>query len=121
MIEDRSSAPYMNGREVFKNAITRFPEVINEALAEQGLTAEQVDFVIPHQANLRITEAVRKRLELPEEKVISNIEKYGNTTAASIPIVLSELVDSGKVERGNLLCLAAFGSGFTWAASLLRY
>ena len=121
MIEDRSSAPYMNGREVFKNAVTRFPEVINEALQEQGLTAEQVDFVIPHQANLRITEAVRKRLGLPEEKVVSNIEKYGNTTAASIPIALSELVDSGRVERGNLLCLAAFGSGFTWAASLLRY
>ena len=121
MIDDRSSAPYMNGREVFRHAVKRFPEVINEVLAEQGFTKEQVDFVIPHQANLRITEAVRKRLELPEEKVFSNIEKYGNTTAASIPIALSELVDSGKVERGNLLCLAAFGSGFTWAASLLRY
>jgi 3-oxoacyl-[acyl-carrier-protein] synthase-3 len=121
MIDDRSSAPYMNGREVFRNAVKRFPEVINEALTEQGLTASQLDFVIPHQANLRITEAVRKRLELPEEKVVSNIEKYGNTTAASIPIAFSELVESGRVERGNLLCLAAFGSGFTWAASLLRY
>ena len=121
MIEDRSSAPYMNGREVFRHAITRFPEVINEALAKQGLTADQVDFVIPHQANLRITEAVRKRLGLPDEKVVSNIERYGNTTAASIPIALSELVESGTVQRGDLLCLAAFGSGFTWAASLLRY
>ena len=121
MIDDRSSAPYMNGREVFKHALKRFPEVINEALAEQGLTTEHVDLVIPHQANLRITEAVRKRLGLPENKVFSNIEKYGNTTAASIPIALSELVNSGRVERGNLLCLAAFGSGFTWAASLLRY
>ncbi len=121
MIDDRSSAPYMNGREVFRNAVKRFPEVINEVLVGQGFTKDQVDFVIPHQANLRITEAVRKRLELPEEKVFSNIEKYGNTTAASIPIALSELVESGNVERGNLLCLAAFGSGFTWAASLLRY
>jgi len=121
MIDDRSSAPYMNGREVFRHAITRFPEVINDLLAGQGFTADQVDFVIPHQANLRITEAVRKRLRLPDEKVVSNIEKYGNTTAASIPIALSELVASGKVARGSLLCLAAFGSGFTWAASLLRY
>jgi 3-oxoacyl-[acyl-carrier-protein] synthase-3 len=111
----------MNGREVFRNAVTRFPEVIFEALEKQGLTTDQVDYVIPHQANLRITEAVRKRLGLPEEKVISNIEKYGNTTAASIPIALSELVESGTVNRGNLVCLAAFGSGFTWAASLLRY
>ena len=121
MIEDRSTAPYMNGREVFRNAVTRFPEVIYEALEKQGLTTEEVDFVIPHQANLRITEAVRKRLGLTEDKVISNIEKYGNTTAASIPIAFSELVQAGRVERGNLVCLAAFGSGFTWAASLLRY
>jgi len=121
MIEEQSTAPFMNGREVFRNAVTRFPEVIHQALDAQGLTSDQVDYVIPHQANLRITEAVRKRLGLSEEKVISNIERYGNTTAASIPIALSELVDSGRVKRGDLLCLAAFGSGFTWAASLLRY
>lgn len=121
MIDDRSSVPYMNGREVFRHAITRFPEVIFEALDQQALKPEDVDLVIPHQANLRITEAVRKRLGLPEEKVFSNIERYGNTTAASIPIALSELTLSGRVERGDLLCLAAFGSGFTWAASLLRY
>ena len=77
--------------------------------------------VVPHQANLRITEAVRKRLELPEEKVYSNIERYGNTTAASIPIALSEVVKEGRVKRGDLVCLASFGSGFTWAASLVRY
>ncbi len=121
MIEERSTAPRMNGREVFRHAITRFPEVIYQALEKQGLTTEDVDFVIPHQANLRITEAVRKRLRLTEETVISNIEKYGNTTAASIPIAFSELVQAGRVQRGNLICLAAFGSGFTWAASLLRY
>ena len=121
MVDDGSSHPYMNGREVFRHAITRFPEVIMEALDGEGLTPDQVDVVIPHQANQRITEAVTKRLGLPREKVLSNIERYGNTTAASIPIVLSEAVKSGTVQRGSLVCLAAFGSGFTWASSLLRY
>jgi 3-oxoacyl-[acyl-carrier-protein] synthase-3 len=111
----------MNGREVFKHAVTKFPAVINEVLQAEGYTAEQVDMVIPHQANERITEAVRKRLGLPAEKVYSNIAKYGNTTAASIPIALSEAVKEGRVKRGDLVCLAAFGSGFTWGASLLRY
>lgn len=121
MIDERSTDPRMNGREVFRNAVKRFPEVINEVLSDQGIAVKDVNFVIPHQANLRITEAVRKRLGLPVDTVVSNIERYGNTTAASIPIALSELVDSGRVSRGDLLCLAAFGSGFTWAASLLRY
>jgi len=121
MVDDGSSHPHMNGREVFRNAVTRFPEVIMEALDGEGLTIDQVDVVIPHQANQRITDAVTKRLGLPREKVLSNIERYGNTTAASIPIALSEAVTSGKVQRGNLVCLAAFGSGFTWASSLLRY
>jgi 3-oxoacyl-[acyl-carrier-protein] synthase-3 len=121
MVEEESVRPVMNGREVFRNAVKRFPEVINEALAAQGLSTEQVDMVIPHQANQRITDAVRKRLGLPEEKVASNIALYGNTTAASIPIALSEAVKCGSVGRGSLVCLAAFGSGFTWGASLLRY
>lgn len=121
MVEEESIRPFMNGREVFRNAVKRFPEVIEEALATQGYSADQVDLVIPHQANQRITEAVRKRLGLPEEKVASNIARYGNTTAASIPIALSEAVKDGTVKRGSLLCLAAFGSGFTWGASLLRY
>ncbi len=121
MVDDGSSHPYMNGREVFRNAVKRFPEVIMEALDSEGLTLEQVDAVIPHQANQRITDAVTKRLGLPQEKVISNIELYGNTTAASIPIALSEVVRSGVVQRGSLVCLAAFGSGFTWASTLLRY
>lgn len=120
MVERESIRPYMNGREVFRNAVKRFPEVIEEALGAQGLTSEQVDMVIPHQANQRITDAVRKRLGLPEEKVASNIGIYGNTTAASIPIALSELVKAGTVGRRDLVCLAAFGSGFTWGASLLR-
>jgi 3-oxoacyl-[acyl-carrier-protein] synthase-3 len=121
MVDDGSSHPYMNGREVFRNAVIRFREVIVEALESQGYTTEQVDAVIPHQANQRITDAVTKRLGLPPEKVISNIERYGNTTAASIPIALSETVKAGTIRRGSLVCLAAFGSGFTWASTLLRY
>jgi 3-oxoacyl-[acyl-carrier-protein] synthase-3 len=121
MIDEGKTEPYMDGREVFKHAVTKFPAVIIESLEAQGLTSEDVDMVIPHQANERITEAVRKRLKLTTEKVYSNISRYGNTTAASIPIALSEVVKSGEVKRGNLVCLAAFGSGFTWAASLLRY
>ena len=121
MIDEESIRPYMNGREVFRNAVKRFPEVIEEALQAQGLTSDQVDMVVPHQANQRITDAVRKRLGLPAEKVASNIALYGNTTAASIPIALSELVKDGSVKRGDLVCLAAFGSGFTWGASLLRF
>ncbi len=121
MIDEGSVHPYMNGREVFKHAVTRFPEVIMEALETQGLSADDVDLVIPHQANERITEAVRKRFKGAPEKVYSNIAKYGNTTAASIPIALSEVVAEGTIGRGSLVCLVAFGSGFTWGASLLRY
>lgn len=121
MIDAGTIFPYMNGREVFRHAVKCFPQVIEEALERQGLTNDQLDMVIPHQANQRITEAVRKRLGLPEQKVASNIARVGNTTAASIPIALSELVKAGTITRGNLICLAAFGSGFTWGANLLRY
>jgi 3-oxoacyl-[acyl-carrier-protein] synthase-3 len=121
MIEEGSVNPHMNGREVFRHAVTKFPAVIFEVLQDHGVTPDQLAMVVPHQANLRITEAVRKRLELPEEKVYSNIERYGNTTAASIPIAFSEVVKEGRVKRGDLVCLASFGSGFTWAASLVRY
>ncbi len=121
MIDEGLTVPHMNGREVFRNAVTRFPEVIMEVLTAEGIEKEDLDVVIPHQANLRITEAVRQRAGLPEEKVVSNIERYGNTTAASIPIAMSEAVEDGRVHRGSLVCLAAFGSGFTWGASLLRY
>ena len=120
-IDAGDTAPSMNGREVFKNAVRRFPEVIGEVLADASLAPGDLDFLVPHQANARITEAVRSRMELPEEKVASNIHRYGNTTAASIPIALSEAVHDGRVRRGDLVCLAAFGAGFTWAASLLRY
>ncbi|TVP75953.1 MAG: ketoacyl-ACP synthase III [Gemmatimonadales bacterium] len=120
-IEAGDTAPSMNGREVFKNAVRRFPEVIAEVLEKAGHTPEELDFLVPHQANARITEAVRSRMGMPEEKVASNIHRYGNTTAGSIPIALSEAVEAGQVKRGDLVCLAAFGAGFTWAASLLRW
>lgn len=109
--------PYMNGREVFKNAVRRFPEVIREALDANGWTAEEVTLYIPHQANLRISQAVAEEMKLPFEKFYSNIHKYGNTTAASIPIALAEAVREGRLRAGDKLILAAFGSGFTWASA----
>ena len=113
--------PRMEGRYVFKHAVTRFTEVIHEALAAQQLTPADLDLLIPHQANLRISQLVAMGLELPEEKVFNNIQRYGNTTAASVPIALHEAVTEGRVRPGSLVCLAAFGAGFTWAAALLRW
>ncbi|WNJ20954.1 beta-ketoacyl-ACP synthase III [Pontibacter sp. G13] len=121
MIDDRRVFPVMNGRYVFKFAVEKFPEVIMEALNETGYKTEDIDLFVPHQANLRIAEAVRKTLGLPPEKVHNNIMKYGNTTAASIPIALNEAWELGKVKEGDLVCLAAFGSGFTWASALIRW
>ncbi|WP_460444359.1 3-oxoacyl-ACP synthase III family protein, partial [Amycolatopsis magusensis] len=121
MIDDGSIFPYMNGSTVFKHAVTRFPEVINEALNANNLTAEDLDLVVPHQANLRITQFIQQKMKLPDSKVFSNIQKYGNTTAASVPIALSEAFEEGRVKEGDLVCLAAFGSGFTWASALIRW
>ena len=120
--EDGSSyAPYMNGNFVFKNAVERFMEVINEALVKNNLTKEDIDLLIPHQANLRISQFVQKQLALPNEKVYNNIMKYGNTTAASIPIALAEVIEKDMLNEGDVLCLAAFGSGFTWGSALIRW
>tara|TARA_B100001996_G_scaffold216929_1_gene166769 strand:- start:61 stop:1068 length:1008 start_codon:yes stop_codon:yes gene_type:complete len=120
--EDGSSyAPYMNGNFVFKNAVVRFMEVINEALIKNNLTKEDIDLLIPHQANLRINQFVQKQLSLSDEKVYNNIMKYGNTTAASIPIALAEAIEKGKLNDGDILCLAAFGAGFTWGSALIRW
>ena len=120
--EDGSSyAPYMNGNFVFKNAVVRFMEVINEALVKNNLTKDDIDLLIPHQANLRISQFVQKQLALPNEKVYNNIMKYGNTTAASIPIALAEAIEKGMLNDGDILCLAAFGSGFTWGSALIRW
>jgi 3-oxoacyl-[acyl-carrier-protein] synthase-3 len=121
MIVDARIFPKMRGREVFRQAVTRFPEVIREALDANGLTVADLDLFIPHQANQRISQMVAMSLELPEEKVVSNIDRYGNTTAASIPIALSEAIESGRVQAGSLICLGAFGAGFTWASALLRW
>ena len=111
----------MNGKEVFRHAITRFPEVINEALEANNLTSENINLLIPHQANLRITQMVQKRLGLSNDQVFSNIHKYGNTTAATIPIALAEAFNEGRIKEGDILVLAAFGAGFTWGSCLLRY
>ena len=121
MIDEGTIYPTMNGRNVFKHAVTKFPAVIKEALDATGYTTSDVDLVVPHQANKRITEAVQQRLGLPPEKVYSNIHKYGNTTAASIPIAISEALAEGLIKDDALICLAAFGSGFTWASSLIRW
>lgn len=113
--------PIMNGNFVFKHAVTRFPETIKESLEAAGKTLEDLDMLIPHQANKRISEFVQKLLRLPDEKVFSNIHKYGNTTAGSIPIALSEALEEGRIKKGDLVCLAAFGSGFTWGSVLFEY
>ena len=112
--------PHMEGKFVFKHAVTRFPEVIREALQATGFSIKDVDLIVPHQANMRIIEAIAHELDVPLEKIFCNIHKYGNTTAASIPIALSEAWDEGKIKEGDLVCLAAFGGGFTWASALVR-
>ncbi|WP_210515282.1 3-oxoacyl-ACP synthase III family protein [Hymenobacter terricola] len=113
--------PYMNGQNVFKHAVVRFPQVIKEALDQNGYLPADIDMLIPHQANLRITQYVQQKMGLSDDKVFSNIQRYGNTTAASVPIALSEAVQEGKIKRGDLVCLAAFGSGFTWASALIKW
>jgi 3-oxoacyl-[acyl-carrier-protein] synthase-3 len=113
--------PKMEGKYVFKHAVTRFPEVIVEALSARGLKPEDLDLLIPHQANLRISQMVAMGLGLREDQVFNNIECYGNTTAASIPLALSEAIQEGRVRDGSLVCLAAFGAGFTWASALVRW
>jgi len=112
--------PVMNGRAVFRMAVTMLPEVVREVCAAQGLTLEQIDLFLPHQANLRINEAVQKALQFPATKVFNNIQRYGNTTAASIPIAYHECRKSGRVKPGDLVCFAALGSGFHWGAGLMR-
>lgn len=110
----------MVGREVFRVAVTKIPEVVEEALQANNLKAEDIDLYLPHQANLRINQFAAARLGVPEEKFYSNIQRYGNTTAASIPIALSEVLEQGIVKEGDTIMMVAFGSGFTWAASVIR-
>ena len=121
MIENAQNFPNMDGPAVFKKAVVKFPEVIMEALNYNGYKPSDIDLLIPHQANLRIAQFVQQKLGLSNDKVFNNIEKYGNTTAASIPLALSEAVEQGRVKKGDLLCMAAFGSGFTWASALVKW
>lgn len=121
MLDDGTAFPNMDGQAVFKKAVVKFPEVIHEALAKNNLKTSDIDLLIPHQANLRISQFVQKTLELREDQVFNNIQKYGNTTAASIPIALCEAWEEGKIKDGDLVCLAAFGAGFTWGSALIRW
>lgn len=111
----------MNGNQVFKHAVVRFTEVINEALVANKLKKDDIDLLVPHQANLRISQYIQEKLTLREDQVYNNIMRYGNTTAASIPIAMSEAWAEGKIKENDLICLAAFGSGFTWASALIRW
>jgi len=111
----------MNGNQVFKHAVVRFMEVINEALDANRLRKEDINLLVPHQANLRISQYIQEKLELKDSQVYNNIQRYGNTTAGSIPIAMSEAWAEGKIKENDLLCLAAFGSGFTWASALIRW
>jgi len=112
---------HMNGNQVFKHAVVRFMEVIHEALNANSLKTEDISLLVPHQANLRISQYIQDKLGLSSAQVYNNIMRYGNTTAASIPIALSEAWAEGKIKENDLICLAAFGSGFTWASALIRW
>ena len=120
-LEEGRQYPYMDGRFVFKHAVARMPEVLGEALGHNGVGLSEVSLFLFHQANLRINEAVAQRLGIPAERTASNIERYGNCSAASIPMLLDECVRSGRVRSGDLLAFAGFGSGFTWGSALLRW
>lgn len=119
--DDESYFPYMNGQFVFKNAVARFAEVINEGLEANNLQVSDIDMMIPHQANLRISQYIQKKFGLNDDQVFNNIQKYGNTTAASIPIALTEAWEQGKIKAGDTVVLAAFGSGFTWASAIIKW
>ena len=119
--EDQSYYPYMNGQFVFKNAVSRFSEVIIEGLEANNLHKDDIDMLIPHQANLRISQFIQRKFQLPDNKVYNNIMSYGNTTAASIIIALTEAWEQGKIKKNDLVVLAAFGAGFTWGSVIIRW
>ena len=121
MMDKAQNFPFMDGPAVFKKAIVKFPEVVMEALTKNGLSTTDINLLIPHQANLRISQFVQQKLGLRDDQVFNNIQQYGNTTAASIPIALCQAWEEGKVKEGDLVCMAAFGSGFTWASALIRW
>jgi len=121
MVDKAQNFPYMDGPAVFKKAVVKLPETINEALQANGLSSADINMLIPHQANLRIAQFVQQQLKLRDDQVYNNIQKFGNTTAASVPIALCEAWEKGMIKDGDLVCLAAFGSGFTWGSVLLKW
>ncbi len=121
IVEDGLYFPNMNGQLVFKNAVVKFTQTIEEALRDAGKRKEDIDMLIPHQANLRISQFIQKRMGLEDDRVWNNIQRYGNTTAASIPIALAEAVENKAISEGDLVCLSAFGSGFTWGSVLFYF
>ncbi|MEM5564673.1 beta-ketoacyl-ACP synthase III [Psychroserpens sp. AS72] len=118
---DESYFPHMNGQFVFKNAVVRFSEVIMEGLMKNNLEVDDINMLIPHQANLRIAQFIQRKFKLEDDQVFNNIQKYGNTTAASIPIALTEAWEEGKIKEGDTVVLAAFGSGFTWGSVIIKW
>jgi 3-oxoacyl-[acyl-carrier-protein] synthase-3 len=121
VLEDRSSFIRMNGREVFKHAVRSMSDAASRALDGARLTGADIDLMIPHQANIRIIEATAKHANIPMEKVYVNVDRYGNTSAASIPIALDEAIETGRVREGSIVLLVAFGAGFTWGAMVVRF
>jgi 3-oxoacyl-[acyl-carrier-protein] synthase-3 len=121
MVKKEQFYPNMDGQTVFKKAVVKFPEVIMEALNQNNYQASDLKLLVPHQANLRISQFVQQKLKLRDDQVYNNIQRYGNTTAASIPIALCEAWQEDRIQKGDLICLAAFGSGFTWASALLKW
>jgi 3-oxoacyl-[acyl-carrier-protein] synthase-3 len=110
----------MNGREVFRHAVTRLSEAVEEALAANGLTHRDIDWLVPHQANLRIIEAMRKKLAMPAERVVVTVDRHANTSAASVPMALSEAWRDGRIRQGDLVLMEALGGGLTWGSALVR-
>jgi len=121
MVDEKRHFPRMDGRHVFKHAVTRMPEVLKESLAASSIKIDDVDLFLFHQANLRINEFVAQKLEIPAERTFSNIERFGNCSAASIPMLLAEAERNGKLSPGQIVTLTAFGSGFTWGSAVLRW
>ena len=121
ILDTTSYKVVMNGSQVFKHAVVRFTEVIKEALEANNMAKEHMSLLVPHQANLRISQFIQQKTVLPDEKVYNNIMRHGNTTAASIPIAMSEALAEGKIKENDIVCLAAFGSGFTWASALIKW
>ena len=111
----------MNGQNVYKFATREVPRVVSEALEEANMTPDDIDWLLLHQANIRIMQTVAKRLKIPQEKIITNLADYGNTSAGSIPIALSEAVRSGQVKKGDIIATAGFGAGLSWGSAIMRW